>query len=164
VNRGSLLRGFGLALFVFASAIPSAGGAEEVNLALLWHDVPQTAQEQPLPAKKPWVIREREIAFNPELLAILKNASARPHPTISIELFQGPTYELDVTSTVSRLSDLSTVRGTLKNTPRATWSFVIAGSLVNGTIQVGERIYKMEHVQNGRHRLLEVDPKKLPPD
>ncbi|HEY6083972.1 MAG TPA: hypothetical protein VIU63_01170, partial [Nitrospira sp.] len=73
-------------------------------------------------------------------------------------------YQVDVTSTVSRMSDLSTVRGTFKNTSRSTWSLLISGNVLNGTIQVGERLYKVEHVFNGRHRLLEVDPAKMPPD
>jgi hypothetical protein len=143
-----------------------AAGAEETGSSLLWHDVsPQAVTDQPaFPAKKPWVIREREIAFDPQLLAILKNAAARPHPEISFELFGGRIYQVDVASTVSRMSDLSTVRGTFKNTSRSTWSLLISGNVVNGTLQVGERLYKVEHVFNGRHRLLEVDPTKMPPD
>jgi len=132
--------------------------------ALLWMPAAVQPGQAPLPNKKPWVIREREIAFDPLALTTVKDAAARPHPPLSIELFDGRTYELDVASTVSRLSDLSTVKGTLKNTARSTWSFVISGPLVNGTLQVGDRLYKVEHVQNGRHRLLEVDPTKLPPE
>ena len=137
--------------------------AQEADLPLLWRNgSPETGQVQPLPAKKPWVIREREITFDSRLLAVLKDAAARPHSQILIELFHAPAYELDVASTVSRLSDLSTVRGTLKNTVKTNWSLAISGNVVNGTIQMGERLYKIEHVFNGRHRLLEVDPAKMP--
>jgi len=166
LKKRGVPRGFVLAFCVLLPlVVRTAWGTDNANLPLLWRDVsPQTAQGQPLPAKKPWVIREREIAFDPQLLALLKNAAARPHPPIAIDLFQGRTYELDVTSTVSRLSDLSSVRGTLKNTTKTTWALVISGSVVNGSLQVGERLYKVEHVFNGRHRLLEVDPLKMPAD
>ena len=150
--------------FALLSPLSSIQAEEARPPALLWqHAVIQPGQA-PLPNKKPWVIREREIAFDPLALATVKDAAARPHPPLTIELFDGKTYELDITSTVSRISDLSGVRGTLKNTLRSAWSLVINGSLVNGTFQVGDRLYKVEHVQNGRHRLLEVDPTKLPPE
>lgn len=139
--------------------------ADDMNtVTLLWHNAVIQPGQAPLPNKKPWVIREREIAFDPLALAAVKDATARPHPPLVIELLDGRTYELDIISTVSRISDLSGVKGTLKNTLRSTWSLVINGPLVNGTFQVGDRLYKVEHVQNGRHRLLEVDPTKLPPE
>lgn len=145
--------------------VDSSSLEAEEGPALLWHEISSApVQEQPLPAKKPWVIRDREISFDPQLLALLKNASARPLPPISIELFQGRPYELDVASTVSRLSDLSTIKGTLGNTVKGTWSLVVSGNTVSGTFQVADRVYKIEHVQNGRHRLLEVDPTKMPPE
>ncbi|HEU4685479.1 MAG TPA: hypothetical protein VFS39_13320 [Nitrospira sp.] len=140
--------------------LPAQG--EEAPASLLWRDVPSPSQDPPLPPRKPWVIRDREIVFNPQLLAILKDASARPHPPLFIELFQARPYELDVSATVSRLSDLSTIKGTIKQSAHATWSLVINGSIVSGTFQIGDRLYKIEHVQNGRHRLSEVDPAKMP--
>lgn len=152
----------GCALWVGGLSSPEA---EESPPSLLWHEVSSaSAQDQPLPARKPWVIRDREISFDPQLLVLLKDASARPLPPISIELFQGRPYELDVVSTVSRLSDLSTIKGTLWNTVKGTWSLAVSGNTVNGTIQIADRLYKIEHVQNGRHRLLEVDPTKMPPE
>lgn len=139
-----------------------ASADEPKPAALLWQNAAAQSGQAPLPPKKPWVIREREIAFDPQVLTTVKDAAARPHPPLAIELFDGKTYDLDITSTVSRLSDLSTVKGTFKQTARTTWSIVINGTLVNGTFQIGDRLYKVEHVQNGRHRLLEVDPTKLP--
>jgi hypothetical protein len=132
--------------------------------ARLWQNTPNQTDSAPLPPKKPWVIRDREIAFDPALVAMLKDASARPHSSITISLFDEKSYELDIVSTVSRLSDVASVKGTLKNVPRSTWSLVVSGALVNGTVQIGDRLYKVEHVQNGRHRLMEVDPTKLPPE
>lgn len=165
MNRGRHRRTLGLVLWIMTLAVCQAWGGDNTNPPLLWRDVaPQSTQELPLPAKKPWVIREREILFDSQLLALLKNASARPLPPIAIEMFQGRTYELDVNSTVSRLSDLSTVRGTLKNTAKTTWVLTISGTVVNGTVQIGERLYKIEHVFNGRHRLLDVDSAKMPVD
>src|SRR5215469_1811831 len=75
---------------------------EPVTPPLLWRDMPSDAlTDQPFPPRKPWVIRERAIAFDPQLLAILKDAAARPHPPITIELFDSVQYQLEVTSTLS---------------------------------------------------------------
>jgi len=142
-----------------------AWAANDPAPSVLWREVSdQASPGRPFPPKKPWVIREREIVFDPELLTLLKNAAARPLPPIAIALFHGPSYELDVSSSLARLSDVSTVRGSLKHAPKSSWSLIISGNVVNGTVQVGDRLYKIEHVFNGRHRLLEIDPAKMPSD
>src|SRR5262245_29930515 len=68
-----------------------------------WHIVPPPpAATQPPTPRRPWVLRDREIALDLSLLQILKDAGARPHPRISVELFDGANHELDITSTISR--------------------------------------------------------------
>ncbi|MDN5942002.1 MAG: hypothetical protein L0H94_08985 [Nitrospira sp.] len=131
----------------------------------LWQTVltPPAADQLPAP-KRPWVLRDREIALDLPLLQILKDAGARPHPRIAIELFDGASHELDITSTVSRSNDSAIIRGTFKPTSRGDFTFVASGNLLVGTIQLGDRLYKIEHIANGRLRLLEVDPDKMPPD
>ncbi|MDE3048952.1 MAG: hypothetical protein KGJ48_03535 [Nitrospirota bacterium] len=126
----------------------------------VWQSAPDLA---PTP-QKPWVLRDRAIALSPQSLQTLKDAAARPHPPVSIELFDGIRYELDITSTVSRINDSAVIRGLLKNSPHGDFTFFINGSVMAGTIHVGDRLFKVEHVSNGYHRLLELDPAKLPPD
>jgi hypothetical protein len=94
----------------------------------------------------------------------LKDAGARPHPRITVELFDGANHELDLTSTVSRSNDTAVIRGTFKLPSRGDFIFVASGNLLVGTLQLGDRLYKTEHIANGRLRLLEVDPEKLPPE
>jgi hypothetical protein len=94
----------------------------------------------------------------------LKDAAARPHPPVSIELFDGARYELDITSTISRINDSAVIRGLLTNTFHGDFIFYINGSVMAATIHVGDRLFKVEHVSNGHHRLLELNPEKLPPD
>jgi hypothetical protein len=110
------------------------------------------------------VLRDREIVLDLSLLQILKDAGARPHPRFTIELFDGASHELDITSTVSRINDSAVVRGTFKPPSRGDFTFVVNGSLLVGTMQLGDRLYKTEHIANGRLRLLEIDPEKMPPD
>ena len=131
----------------------------------LWHTVltPPTADQPPTP-RKPWVLRDREIALDLPLLHVLKDAGARPHPRITIILFDRANHELDVMSTVSRSNDTAIIRGTFKPPSKGDFTFVISGNLLIGTIQMGDRLYKTEHIANGRLRLLEIDPEKLPPD
>lgn len=126
----------------------------------VWQSAPDLA---PVP-RKPWVLRDRAIALSPQSLETLKDAAARPHPPVFIELFDGTRYELDITSTISRINDSAVIRGLLKNTPHGDFTFFINGSVMAGTIHVGDRLFKIEHVSNGRHRLLELNPEKLPPD
>ena len=132
---------------------------------LLWRDMPSEGTPNlPTPPMRPWIIRERPIAFDPQLLAILKDAGARPHPPVTIELFDALQYQLEITSTLSRINDSAVIRGLLKGSIRGDVTLIVNGTVVMGTIQLGERLFKVEHVSNGRHRLLELDPAKLPPD
>lgn len=131
----------------------------------LWQTVliPPTADQPSMP-RRPWVLHDREIALDLPLLQVLKDAGARPHPRITIELFDRTNHELDIMSTVSRSDDTAIIRGTFKPPSRGDFTFVASGSLLVGTIQLGDRLYKTEHIANGRLRLLEIDPEKLPPD
>ena len=131
----------------------------------LWQTVlpPPTAYQPPAP-RRPWVLRDREIALDLPLLQVLKDAAARPHPRITIELFDGANHELDITSTISRSNDSATIRGTFKPPSRGDFTFVVNANLLVGTMQLGDRLYKTEHIANGRLRLLEIDPEKMPPD
>jgi hypothetical protein len=110
------------------------------------------------------VLRDREIALDLSLLQILKDAGARPHPRISVELFDGANPELDITSTISRSNDTAVIRGTFKPPSAGNFTFVVNASLLVATMQLGERLYKTEHIANGRLRLLEIDPEKMPPE
>jgi hypothetical protein len=131
----------------------------------VWQTVltPPAADQPPTP-QRPWVLRDREIVLDLPLLQILKDAGARPHPRITVELFDGANHELDITSTISRSNDSATIRGTFKPPSRGDFTFVVNANLLVGTMQLGDRLYKTEHIANGRLRLLEIDPEKLPPD
>lgn len=131
----------------------------------LWQTVliPPTADQPSMP-RRPWVLHDREIALDLPLLQVLKDAGSRPHPRITIELFDRVNHELDIMSTVSRSDDTAIIRGTFKPPSRGDFTFVASGSLLVGTIQLGDRLYKTEHIANGRLRLLEIDPEKMPPD
>ena len=131
----------------------------------LWQTVlTPPAADQPQTPKRPWVLREREIALDLLLLQVLKDAGARPHPRITVELFDGANPELDINSTISRSNDTAVIRGSFKPPSKGNFTFVASGPLLVGTIQLGDRLYKTEHIANGRLRLLEIDPDKLPPD
>ncbi|TKB69153.1 MAG: hypothetical protein E8D52_09295 [Nitrospira sp.] len=131
----------------------------------LWHSVltSPSAGQPPMP-RKPWMLREREITLDDPLLQILKDAGARPLPRITIELFDNTNPELDVSSSVSRINNTAVIRGTFKPPVQGDFTFVITGNLLIGTIQIGERIYKTDHIANGRLRLVELDPDKMPRD
>jgi len=146
------------------SSIP-VGANERPTPKSLWQTVltPPVADQPPTP-RRPWVLRDREIALDLPLLQVLKDAGARPHPRITVELFDGVNHELDITSTVSRSNDTAIIRGTFKPPSRGDFTFVVNANLLVGTMQLGDRLYKTEHIANGRLRLLEVDPEKLPPD
>jgi hypothetical protein len=131
----------------------------------LWQTVtalPSTSQST-MP-RKPWILRQREILLDLPLLHALKDAGARPLPRITVELFDKLNPELDVTSTVSRINDTAVIRGTFKPPSVGDFTFVVIGNLLIGTLQLGDRLYKTEHIANGRLRLVEVDPDKMPPD
>lgn len=131
----------------------------------LWHTILNPPPiTQPQTPKKPWMLRDREIELDLSLLKVLKDAGARPLPRITVELFDNINPELDVSSTVSRINDTAVIRGTFKPPVQGDFTFVITGNLLVGTIQIGPRIYKTDHVGNGRLRLVELDPDKMPRD
>lgn len=131
----------------------------------LWHTVPNPPPVAQAPnARKPWMVRDRDIELDLPLLHILKDAAARPLPRMTIELFDNVNPELDVSSTVSRINDTAVIRGTFKPPVQGDFTFVITGNLLIGTVQIGPRIYKTDHIGNGRLRLVELDPDKMPRD
>jgi len=119
---------------------------------------------QPATPRRPWVLRDREIALDLPLFQILKDAGARPHPRITVELFEGTNLELDITSTISRSNDTAVIRGIFRPPSRGDFTFVASGNLLVGTMRLDNHLYKTEHIANGRLRLLEVDPEKMPPE
>lgn len=158
------LRDFFLAVILSGLVCPMAmaWADEPPGPKSLWHTVltsPPVSQP-----RKPWMLRDREIALDLPLLHVLKDAAARPLPRITIELFDNANPELDVNSTVSRINETSVVRGTFKPPTKGDFTFVVTGNLLIGTIQIGDRLYKTDHIGNGRLRLVELDPDKMPRD
>lgn len=147
-----------LTILLFVSA---AFGAELSSAPLLWRTIPTPSlpDQPPLP-KNPSILRERDIAFDEGLLKMLKDAAARPLPPIAVELFNAGRYDLDVVSTLSRINDTNFIRGQLKPADLGDFSLVINGTTVTGTFQLSQRLFKIESLGNGRHRLIEIDPAK----
>lgn len=156
----SMLRPLLLAGLLGGSLAFPAWANEPSRPSSVWQSAPDQA---PAP-RKPWVLRDRAIALNQQSLLTLKDAAARPHPPVVIELFDGARYELDITSTISRSNDSAVIRGLLTNSHQGDFTFFVNGSVMAGTIHVGERLFKVEHVSNGRHRLLELNPATFPPN
>jgi hypothetical protein len=83
---------------------------------------------------------------------------------VTLEFFDGHRHELDITSTVSRINDTAVIRGTFKPPSQGEFTLVASGSLLVGSLQVGSRLYRTEHLTNGRLRLVELDPSRAPPE
>ena len=97
----------------------------------LWAETPplpssvwQSAPDQTPAPRMPWVLRDRAIALSPQSLQTLKDAAARPHPPISIELFDDTRYELDITSTISRSNDSAVYAGSSSTPLTGTLLFI----------------------------------------
>ncbi len=148
-------------LSLFSTPRDAVAG-ETAEPASLWYSAP-TSDQSPA-QRKPWVIRERDIVLDVQLLQVLKDATARPHPRMTVDFFDSNRYELDITSTVSRFNDTAVLRGSFKPPSRGDFTLVATGNLLVGSLQVGDRFYKTEHAGNGRLKLLEVDPRKMPPE
>ena len=147
---------------LYYGSVPLASVAgETAELASLWHTAPPSQDQV---QRKPWVLRERDIALDMQLLQILKDATARPHPRVTVDFFDGNRHELDILSTVSRFNDTAVIRGSFKPPSRGDFTLVASGNLLLGSLQVGDRLYKTEHTGNGRLKLVEVDPRKMPPE
>ena len=152
-----------LAVFLLPILVDSSFGGEPPSAPLLWRTAPPVnPSDQPLPQKKPTILREREIVFDELLVKVLKDAAARPHPPVAVELFDAGRYELDIVSTLARSNDTSFVRGQFKPPGQGDFSLVINGASVTGTFQSSQRVFKIESLGNGRHRVIEIDPEQEP--
>src|SRR6476659_2300174 len=85
---------------------------ETAEPASLWYSAPTTDQSSA--QRRPWVLRERDIILDVQLLQVHTDATARPHPRMTVEFFDATRHELDVTSTVSRFNDTAVLRGSFK--------------------------------------------------
>ena len=137
-----------------------AGESEPKNL---WQLAPPQP-DPPASQRKPWVLRERDITLDAQLLRTLKDPTARPHPRVTLEFFDGHRQEVDITSTVSRINETAVIRGRFKPPSQGEFTLVVSGGILTGNLQVGSRLYKAEHVGNGRLKLVELDPSKAPPE
>jgi len=154
----------GIALFLsMAVAVGFTPVASESEAKNLWQLAPPQP-DPPASQRKPWVLRERDITLDMQLLRILKDPTARPHPRVALEFFDGHRHELDITSTVSRINDTVVIRGTFKPPSQGEFTLVASGNVLVGNLQVGSRLYRTEHLANGRLRLVELDPSKAPPE
>ena len=158
-----------LAIYVFITVVglfpPAIMGGQTSDSVSLWYSAPPLSLPDQSPApRKAWVLRERDIALDMQVLQVLKDATARPHPRVTVEFFDGNRHELDITSTVSRFNNTAVIRGSFKPPSQGDFTLVATGNLLVGSLQVGDRFYKTEHAGNGRLKLLEVDPRKMPPE
>jgi len=150
-----------IAVCLLPILVDSSFGGEPPSAPLLWRTAPPVNPSgQPLPPKKPSILREREILFDELLVKTLKDAAARPLSPIAVELFDAGRYELDVISTLARINDTSFIRGQLKPQDSGEFSLVLNGATVTGTIHLRQRVFKIEPLGNGRHRLIEIDPEQ----
>jgi hypothetical protein len=104
------------------------------------------------------ILREREIVLDLPLLQMLKDAGARPLPRITVELFDHANPVLNVTSTLSRINDTAVIRGTFMPPAQGDFTFMVAGNVLIATIRIGDRLFKTEHIANGRLLLVEINP------
>jgi hypothetical protein len=150
-----------IAVCLLPILVDSSFGGETPSAPLLWRTAPPVnPPDQPLPPKKPSILRERDISFDERLVKTLKDAAARPLPPIAVEFFDAGRYEMDVISTLARNNDTSFIRGQLKPQDSGEFSLVLNGATVTGTVQLGRRVFKIESLGNGRHRLIEIDPEQ----
>ncbi|HSA85912.1 MAG TPA: hypothetical protein VLE46_07005 [Nitrospira sp.] len=125
----------------------------------LWQAVtifPPTSQ--PSMPRRAGILREREIVLDLPLLQMLKDAGARPLPRITVELFDHANPVLNVTSTLSRINDTAVIRGTFMPPDQGDFTFMVAGNVLIATIRIGDRLFKTEHIANGRLLLVEINP------
>src|SRR6478735_6916095 len=115
-----------------------AVAGETAEPASLWYSAPTTDQFSA--QRRPWVIRERDIILDVQLLQILKDATARPHPRMTVEFFDANRHELDITSTVSRFNDTAVLRGSFKPPSRGDFTLVATENLLGGGRKVGARL------------------------
>jgi len=131
----------------------------------LWAPQSQAAAPDSARAKQnPWVLREQSVMPREDLLALLCDMDQPLPSRIVLDLFDGssPVF-LPQTRTVGGTGSI-VVTGPLAGEPANDVTVVIKGQVLIATFRAGSKIWMVEHVEQGKHRLVEIDPEKYPKD
>jgi hypothetical protein len=129
----------------------------------LWEPLSRSTQPEGR-AMEHWALDQQPISFREPVLFML-NDTTRPLPmSFSMALSDKHKRDVDIISRKTGPSLSTVVEGKVRGTPPGDILLAIKGEAVAGTVRIGKRTWKIEYTGNGRHRLVEVDPEKLPPD
>ena len=112
---------------------------------------------------KVWIIREQAISFPEPVLSMLTDPSQALPLTFAVDL-DGVIRTVDMTKRSTSELSSTIVQGRLQGAQTGEIFLAIHGEAVAGTVSLGQRRWKIEYTGRARHRLIEFDPEKLPPD
>ncbi len=115
-------------------------------------------------AREPWVLREQAVRFVPTVLSALRDPTSALPEQVAIRLPDRPELDLVITSRTSGTLGSTIVQGRSNHEPAAELILSIKGEAVVGTVRVGKQAWRIEHQGDGRHRVIELDLERLPPD
>jgi hypothetical protein len=131
----------------------------------LWEALsPPTQPGDAKTKKEPWVISEQVIQISPTILSILSDPARSIPVRFVIDLSARPELEVEITSRNKGALNSTIVQGRVDGTPPGDLLLAVKGDTVAGTVRIGTQLWKIERLGDGRHRLIEINPEKFPPD
>jgi len=131
----------------------------------LWDLKPDVPIPDVQPARdKPWVLREQTIVPRDATLALLQNIKEPLPPPLILDLLDGTSPTLTVRARAVGGTGSVVVTGWLNGEPANEASLSIKQRILVGTLRVGTRLWVVKSSDGNTHRLMEIDPEKLPKD
>lgn len=158
---------FAILLLVLASSGPPAWGMAPTPSTpfLLWE--PLSGPIEPDDAareREPWMRSEQPIRFMPTVLSALRDPASDLPEQVAIRLPDRPELGVAITSRTSGALGTTIVQGRSNHEPAAELFLSIKGEAVVGTVRLGKQVWRIEYRGGGRHRVVELDPERLPRD
>lgn len=131
----------------------------------LWDALAPPAQpESSPPASEPWVLLEQTIFFRPAVLTMLRDSSRPLGDVFAVRLPGKPEVEMTVTSRRSGPRGSTIVEGQIGGPDQGNVLLSILEDAVAGTLFLRRERWSIEPRPDHRHRLVQVDAERYPPD
>lgn len=159
---------FVVAIFAISALGPSANAWSMGSFfddTRLWEPLSPLARPQgDSERKEPWIVREQDIGFSSTVLSVLRNSNEPLPDRLLINLGDEQNVKVHFTHRTSSRTGSTVFQGTIETSPPGDILLSVQGEAVAGIVRKGDATWRITYRGSGRHRLMQIDVEKLPPD
>ncbi|WP_173046877.1 hypothetical protein [Nitrospira sp. KM1] len=109
-------------------------------------------------------MREQDIGFSSTVLSVLRNSNEPLPDRLLINLGDEQNVKVHFTHRTSSRTGSTVFQGTIETSPPGDILLSVQGEAVAGIVRKGDATWRITYRGSGRHRLMQIDVEKLPPD